>query len=424
MTASVAFSSSIYTVIVTLISSEFSTSRLLSELGITTFLFGFAPGPFLFAPLSEFLGRQVVFRATYIVFTFSHIWSALATGSTSLLLSRFVAGFFGSPAVTNSGGTLTDLWDRAERTVPLALFAGASFLGPVLAPCLGGVIIQHTRSWRWNFWVMTILTCIISVFVFILPETYRPEIEEPKTENTNVSSQRLPAQKLCLNLARPWRMLFTEPILLLLSIYMAFLYGTLYLDFTAYPIIYRDLRGWPVGASSLSLLGIGLGIAIPVAASGYIERIYLTHVQKFGTPQPEARLPHLVYTAWLIPVGLFWFAWTASPPTHWISGVVAGVPFGFGLITILLGIMAYLADCYGAYAASALAANSLLRSTCGALFPLFGDKMYTTLGVTWATLVLAIVAFLLAPLPWVFYTYGPRIRSTRKYHIQACGISV
>ena len=39
------------------------------------------------------------------------------------------------------------------------------------------------------------------------------------------------------NLSRPMRMLFTEPIVLLLSIYLAFIYGLLYLFLTFYPIV-------------------------------------------------------------------------------------------------------------------------------------------------------------------------------------------
>lgn len=54
-------------------------------------------------------------------------------------------------------------------------------------------------------------------------------------------------------------MLFTEPILFSLSLYMAFVYGILYLDFTAYPIVYADSRSWSIGISGLSFLGIGVG---------------------------------------------------------------------------------------------------------------------------------------------------------------------
>ncbi|KAK7989773.1 cellular nucleic acid-binding protein [Apiospora arundinis] len=149
-------------------------------------------------------------------------------------------------------------------------------------------------------------------------------------------------------------------------------------------------------------------------ASPYINRIYGHHVKKLGGPKPEARLPHLIFLSWLIPVGLFWFAWTAN--AHWASCIVSGIPFGIGFVTLFLGITSYLIDCYGKYAASALAANAILRSLFGAVFPLFSYEMYTKMGVAWATSVLGFVAVAMAPLPYIFYRFGPHIRGRSTFH--------
>lgn len=155
-------------------------------------------------------------------------------------------------------------------------------------------------------------------------------------------------------------------------------------------------------------------MAIATAASPYINRIYGHHVKKLGGPKPEARLPHLIFLSWLIPVGLFWFAWTAN--AHWASCIVSGIPFGIGFVTLFLGITSYLIDCYGKYAASALAANAILRSLFGAVFPLFSYEMYTKMGVAWATSVLGFVAVAMAPLPYIFYRFGPHIRGRSTFH--------
>ena len=144
--------------------------------------------------------------------------------------------------------------------------------------------------------------------------------------------------------------------------------------------------------------------------------MYSYYVKRLGGSKPETRLPHLIILSWLVPIGLFWFAWTALPPTHWISGILAGVPFGLGLVTLFLGITSYLTDCYGRYAASALAANAVLRSLFGAGFPLFATAMYDKLGAPWATTLLGFLALAMAPLPWVFYHFGPRLRAISKFH--------
>lgn len=166
-------------------------------------------------------------------------------------------------------------------------------------------------------------------------------------------------------------------------------------------------------------LGIGAGMAIATAASPYINRIYGMYVKKLGGPKPEARLPHLIALSWLVPVGLFWFAWTADTSIHWASCIIAGIPFGIGFVVLSLGITSYLIDCYGKYAASALAANAILRSLFGAGFPLFSHQMYNRLGAAWATSVLGFISLALAPLPFVFYRFGPSIRMHSTFHQRA-----
>ena len=364
-------------------------------------------------------GRNPIFRITLLLFVLSQIGCALAPNIAAQLIFRFLSGFFGSPTVTNSGGTITDVWPQSHRSVPLALFSAASFLGPVIAPTVGGFISEYL-AWEWNFWVVLILSGAVYVaMVLFLPETYQPKILRDKAQRLGSTVERRDmAKDLYINLTRPWLMLFREPILFTLSLYMAFVYGILYLDFTAYPIVYGESRGWSKGISGLSFLGIGVGMAIATVGSPYINKVHGHYVRKFGSPKPEARLPHLIILSWLIPLGLFWFAWTADPPTHWISGIIAGIPFGLGLVPLFLGIISYLTDCYGQYAASALAANAVLRSLFGAAFPLFAKQMYDKLGTPWATSLLGFLAVAMAPLPLVFYHFGPRLRAISKYHLQ------
>jgi hypothetical protein len=94
-----------------------------------------------------------------------------------------------------------------------------------------------------------------------------------------------------------------------------------------------------------------------------------------GDAPPEARLPPAIIGAVALPIGLFWFAWTNSPSVHWIVSIIGTAPFGFGMVLVFLGCMNYLIDAYTIYAASVLAANSVLRSIFGAVFPLFTTYM-------------------------------------------------
>lgn len=95
-----------------------------------------------------------------------------------------------------------------------------------------------------------------------------------------------------------------------------------------------------------------------------------------GKAPPETRLPPSLIGSVLLPIGMFWFAWTNAPSVHWIVPIMAGAPFGFGMVLVFLSIMNYLIDSYVIYAASVLAANSVLRSLFGAIFPLFTTCMF------------------------------------------------
>ncbi len=66
-----------------------------------------------------------------------------------------------------------------------------------------------------------------------------------------------------------------------------------------------------------------------------------------------------------------------------------------------------------------MAANSILRSAFGAIFPLFTIYMYDNLGVHWASAVPGFIALACFPFPIFFYKYGAVIRRKCKYSAQA-----
>jgi MFS transporter, DHA1 family, multidrug resistance protein len=67
------------------------------------------------------------------------------------------------------------------------------------------------------------------------------------------------------------------------------------------------------------------------------------------------------------------------------------------------------------YAASAIAGHTIIRSATGAAFPLFTTQMFLNLGINWAATLLGGIALLLAPIPFLFYKYGPRIRTKSSF---------
>lgn len=75
-----------------------------------------------------------------------------------------------------------------------------------------------------------------------------------------------------------------------------------------------------------------------------------------------------------------------------------------------LPVQTYMVDAYTIYAASALAANTAVRSAVGAVLPLAGQSMFDKLGLGWGCSLLAFVALAMTPVPWAFFKKGEYLR--------------
>jgi len=437
-TLAVAFVSSAYSGSVAQIIQEFKISQEVATLGVSLFVLGFAVGPLLWAPLSELYGRQILFCGTYAMLTIFNAGAAGSTNAATLLVLRFLAGTFGSSPLTNAGGVIADMMDASQRGIGMSIFAAAPFMGPVLGPIVGG-FVGETVGWRWVEGVMAIFTGVLWIVgSCFIPETYSPVIlkrraaklaKESGKEYISVFEKRqgktTPKDAFKKNLSRPWILLFREPIVLLISIYMAIIYGTLYMMFGAFPIVYQQTRGWSQGIGGLAFLGVAVGMLIGVGYAIYDNKRYeRVEAEHDGDAPPEARLPPGMIGCVCLPIGLFWFAWTNGPEIHWIVSIIGTAPFGFGMVLVFLSCMNYLIDAYTIYAASVLAANSVLRSLFGAAFPLFTTYMYRNLGIHWASTIPAFLALACAPFLFVFYKVGEKIRLKCKWASQAHHIMI
>lgn len=281
---------------------------------------------------------------------------------------------------------------------------------------------------------MAIFTGVIWIAsVLYVPETYAPVLLRRRAaklskltgrvyvSKLDVAATATKAEQVQTALLRPWILLFTEPIVFLTSIYLAVVYGTLYLLFAAFPIVFQLNRGWSAGVSGLAFIGVAVGMLFAVGYAMVDNRRYarVAAAAPGGIAPPEARLPPAILGSVLLPVGLFWFAWTNGPETHWVVPIAASAVFAAGLVSVFLSLLTYLIDSYTVFAASVLAASSVLRSLFGAAFPLFTTYMYRDLGIHWASSVPGFLALACMPVPWLFYRYGARIRMRCRYAAEA-----
>jgi MFS family permease len=259
-----------------------------------------------------------MFAITYGVLTAFNGGAIASPNIESLVILRFFAGAFGASPLTMAGGVIADMFPARERGLAMSMFSAAPFMGPVLGPIVGG-FVGETIGWRWIMGVITIFTGVLWIaLLFFLPETYAPVILRKRAEALSKKTGKVyksrgeieqgetsVSELFKTSLSRPWVLLFKEPIVLLLSIYMSIIYGTLYGLFGAFPIVFQQVRGWSTGIGGLAFLGVMVGMFCAIAYNAWDNKRYVKiNDENDGFAPPEARMPPALVGAVAIPVGL------------------------------------------------------------------------------------------------------------------------
>ncbi|KAJ7786188.1 major facilitator superfamily domain-containing protein [Mycena metata] len=410
--------------------NEYNLSQEVGTLAISLFVAGYCVGPLLWGPLSEQYGRRPTLLYPFIIYTIFQVAAAVAKNGASLLVFRFLGGVFASAPLTNTGGVISDIWDAGTRGKAMALFTLGPFAGPTIGPTIAGFIGMGT-NFRWVFWVLAIFAGVCTILIaFTLPETYAPVLlaksaHEKRKETGDprfyapMETKKVSILERVENvLARPFKILFREPMLLAITLYMSFVYGCLYLLFEAYPIVFTEGHHLNAGTSGLMFLPIMVGAttAVTLAVLVFNPR-YEREVARLAPDAvpPEFRLEMALFGAPVYAVAFFWFGWTSYPSITLWAPLMSGFFSGFGISWIFLPLFNYIIDTYLFVAASALAATTVVRSIFGAVFPLFATQMYTALGPRWASSLLGFVALVMIPIPFVLKRFGPTIRAKSRY---------
>lgn len=270
--------------------------------------------------MSELRGRRWPLTVSILTGGLFTIGSAAAKNIRTLVVCRFLAGVCGASQLTVVPGVLADVYDHRSRGVAISLYALTVFGGPFVAPFLGGFIAASYLGWRWTLYIPAVLSLSNgAVSLFFLRETYAPCILvakavalrrrtgnggfRAKLEDVEVS----PREMFDKYLFRPLRMLVVEPILLLVSLYMSFIYGLVYCLLEGYPVVFEGVHGMAPRNSGLPFLGLLIGAVLGV---GVVLSQHAAYTKKLmendNVPVPEWRLRPTLLGAPVFTLGIFW----------------------------------------------------------------------------------------------------------------------
>ncbi|KAF2622136.1 multidrug resistance protein-like protein [Macroventuria anomochaeta] len=437
LTFSVYIGSAIYTPGLMDVMAGFGVAQVPATLGLTLYVAGYGLGPIIWSPLSEIpqIGRLWVYIGTLFIFCCFQLPTIYSVNFGMLLAFRFLTGFFGSPALATGGATIADMYRPQKQAYGLAVWGIGAVCGPVLGPLIGGFAVMSggsgvVKGWKWTIWELLWLSsfCLIFLF-FFLPETSSPNILHRRTKRLRkltgndkltcepdmISAEMKPMDVVQMSLLKPITLNFQEPIVFLLNLYIALIYGLLYIWFESFPLVFTEIYGFNLGLEGVAFLGILVGTLI--AASILFTWLYLYQEKQFdenGNIAPEKRLIPAMVGCWCVPICLFWFGWSSRSEVHWIVPIIGTSFFGMAAFTLFNAVLPYLSDAYPDNVASVLAGNDLMRSAFGSGFPLFANAMYVRLGINWASSLLGFLGIAFIPIPFLLYKFGKRIRHKSK----------
>lgn len=219
-------------------SAEFGVSMVVESMATGLFLIGFGVGALFAGPFSETVGRNPVYIVTMILYMIFIMASGLSPNIGAQLAFRFIAGCFAATPLVCAGGTISDIWSPMERVYTFPIFAVSAFAGPLLGPVIGGWIVQSPYlSWRWVEWMTLIMSgLVLGIVALFQPETFPPILLKWKAKHLRdlTGDDRYRAeleirsdtflQRLGVALYRPFLLTFSEPIIILIALYLTIVY--------------------------------------------------------------------------------------------------------------------------------------------------------------------------------------------------------
>jgi MFS family permease len=287
-----------------------------------------------------------VLQISNLFFLAWNIGCGFAQNSDQMLAFRFFSGLGGSAPLAIGGGLLSDCFPPEQRGKAISIYSLAPLLGPAIGPIAGGFITENT-TWRWAFWATSIFTGVVQAFgIVFLQETYAPEILKQKvlklrkeTGNEALRTEYMDPDKTFMKILRtaiirPFKLLGTQPIVQVLAVYMAYLYGLMYLVLSTFPPVWENVYHQSVGIGGLNYISLAVGFFLGTQISAPInDRIYRRLKKKNSNiGKPEFRIPLMLPGALMTPVGLFWYGWSVQARVHWIMPNIGTAIFSAGII--------------------------------------------------------------------------------------------
>jgi DHA1 family bicyclomycin/chloramphenicol resistance-like MFS transporter len=209
------------------VKSYFRASDALVQLTFSVTLIAMAVVTPVYGSLSDRYGRRPILLAGLVLFLLGSLVSAVAGSMPMLIVGRLIQAMGAGCGVTLTRAIARDVYGPAALVTAIAYLTMAYTLGPMIAPSLGGLLIDMF-GWRSAFWLALFVGIAMSVSAyFVLFET-----------RSRVDIDRAP-----VGVMRHYSVLLRDPRFLAFVLQSGFMSFTFFSVAAASPFLMKDVLG-------------------------------------------------------------------------------------------------------------------------------------------------------------------------------------
>ncbi|EKG12678.1 Major facilitator superfamily domain general substrate transporter [Macrophomina phaseolina MS6] len=215
---------------------------------------------------------------------------------------------------------------------------------------------------------------------------------------------------------KPIEIMLKDPCIFVVNLYPGYFYGVFYTFFEVFPVVFPPFYGFSLGQTGLTFLAWLIGVTI--AAAAYLAYLYWYMVPdnlRNGFREQEHRLIPAIIGSFLLPIGLFVFAWTSNTKIHWPVPLVGVGIFVIGHFLTMQSLFIYVPFSYPKYAASLFPGNSVWRFSIAGGSLVFARPLFTNLGVHKGVTLLAGLSVAGIFGTTASYIFGKQLRARSKF---------
>ncbi|CAI7660733.1 unnamed protein product [Penicillium pancosmium] len=431
--------SSIFFPSLTQVAKELHTTTTITNLSIALYMLSMSIFPLWWSSFSERLGRRTIYLVSFLLFVLFNCLCAISNSIAMLIVMRMLSGGASASVQAVGAGTIADLWDPRERGRAMGIFYLGPLCGPLLAPIIGGLLAQRW-GWRSTLWFLAVYGAITVIFIFVaLPETLAvqkptlPEIEEdgePISQSLSRVSTRQVAQtttkwlkKLKVIFIDPLKIvLYLQYIPVLLTVYYASIaFGSLYvLNVSVEATFSKPPYNFSTIIVGLLYIPNSVGYVVASLFGGkWMDSIMQREAKKANRYDEKGRLVYrpedrMRENAWLgaflYPIALIWYGWTAEKGVFWLVPMIANFFFGIGSMLIFSMVTTMLTEFMPRKSSEGVALNNFMRNIFSCVGSVVTAPIIHGIGNGWLFTILGLVSLASSSVIFFMRVFGPRWR--------------